>query len=260
MSPLPAPPWDHLPAWQEAPWILRGRVVTAWFEVPWPLLETLLNPALLPERAARKRVRFRFYDLTFEALEPAPGRPLAPPKGPFREASFGVPSRYAGMDGECSALLWTDSPVYLTWAREVFGWPVWMGDIALDGSAWSAPNPQGAEGDARLRDNWGTVTLTDIRIGAPDTATLHPKAPPRGNWFVARRVVMQGEKDMREILLVHPTVRSSGRHYAAQGTLRFAFDAPHPLAGLTEVEAEVALDNDIELLIGNDVEVLQREM
>ena len=140
-------PWPSPhPAWQDPPWLLAGRVVTAWFLAPWGVAEAVMSPDLLPERAEQIRVRLRFYELTFIALGNNPGQSLAPKEGRFREAVVGFPARFKERNGELSLFMWTDSDTYLMWAREAFGWPLLKGAIALTGDIWTSENLEGATG------------------------------------------------------------------------------------------------------------------
>jgi hypothetical protein len=233
--------------------VLRGRVATAWFQAPWAVLAQAMSPDLLPEPASFVRTRLRFYRLTFEALGPAHGQQLAPKEGTFLEGAVGFPARARGIEGESSLFLWTDSDTYLMWAREAFGWPVALADIELDGGLWTTVDLDGETGQARLTDRCGSAALLDVRVvGQADAGT------PSGSWLTPRRALhragLGGES--RELLVVRPVVRKSGDRYRASGRVRFDFEDPHPLSMIGELEADVEVADGIELVVGEDVEVL----
>jgi hypothetical protein len=246
-------PWPSAqPAWQDPPWRLTGRVLTAWFEVPFAVLEGAMSPDLLPQRTPTARIRLRFYDLAFEALGANDGQRLAPREGRFREAVIGFPARFGGLAGESSLFMWTDSDTYLMWAREGFGWPALRGEIELEGGFWSAAELEGSTATARLREPWGAASLLDVEVGARAEV-----GTPSGVWLTPRRTLRHdGSGDDRQLLAVRPVVREAGTRYTATGRVDFDFREPHPLAALRAAEAEVEAADGFELLVGADVEVL----
>src|SRR6266508_1124642 len=158
-------PWPSpQPSWQDPPWLMTGRVLTAWFEAPWAVLAASMSPELRPEQAAQVRIRLRFYELRFEALGRNEGQPLSPAEGRFREGAIGFPARARDVDGEASLYLWTDSDTYLMWSREAFGWPVARGEIELSGSIWTSSDLVGASGGGRLEDAWGTAAIVGATV------------------------------------------------------------------------------------------------
>jgi len=226
--------------------------VTAWFEAPWAVIERAMSPDLLPEATPFVRTRLRFYDLAFEALGEA-HQPLAPPEGRFREGAVGFPARWGSVDGESSLFLWTDSETYLMWAREGFGWPVLLAEVELEGELWGGVISEGASGEARLRDDWGSAALVDVRV-----LGRAPSGAPGGAWLTPRRVLHRGGLDgeTREVLVVRPVVRAAGERHLARGRVRFDFPEPHPLGLLGELEAEVEVADGFALVVGADVEVV----
>jgi hypothetical protein len=247
-------PWPSVqPAWYDPPWALRGRAATAWFDAPWAVVELAMSPDLLPGPAPSVRTRLRFYDLAFEALGPARGQPLAPREGRFLEGAVGFPARGGGAEGESSLFLWTESDTYLMWAREAFGWPVGLAEIALGGSLWTGAALEGASGNAHLRDRWGSAALLDVRVTA-----RAQEGTPSGSWLTPRRVLHRAGLDgeTRELLVVRPVVREPGERYTATGRVRFDFREPHPLHLLGELEAQVEVADGFEIVVGADVEVL----
>ena len=251
-----AEPWPGAQVvWSDPPWRLRGRVLTAWIDAPWVLLEALLAPPLWPALATTARVRLRFYDLQFESLGPARGTPPSPRTGIFKEVSVVVPASCAGRNGEFSSLLWTDSHVYMAWAREAFGWSIVPGNIELSGGLWTEPDPSGCMGQARLNEPYGTLTFCDLRAAELREAEAPPAAKP--NWFIPRRLVRAGfEGEAREMMVLHPVVESMGMHATVQGRVHCAFEQAHPLGLLSELDAQLELHDAVSLVIGADAAIL----
>jgi hypothetical protein len=232
--------------------MMTGRVLTAWFDAPWGVLEAAMSPELRPKHAPAVRIRLRFYELRFQALGRNEGQPLAPVEGRFRECAVGFPARFRDIDGEASLFLWTDSDTYLMWAREAFGWPVARGRIALSGSIWNSAELAGASGGAKLEDEWGSAEIAG--------ATVRDRAgerSPSALWFTPRRVLRRAglDNDLRELLVVRPTVRATGARYGGVASVLFDFDESHALAGLDEAQAEIELVDGFELVVGDDVDV-----
>jgi hypothetical protein len=232
---------------------MRGRAVTAWFQAPWKVVAGAMSPDLLPEAAPLVRARLRYYDLGFEAVGGASGHCVSPRSGRFQEGVVAFTARGAGLDGEVSVFLWTDSETYMLWGREVFGWPVRLAELDLSGPLWTSSTLDGAVGECRLADQWGTAALRDVRVTGPA-----PTGTPSGRWLTPRRVIhgagRQGET--RELLVVRPVVNKPGVRYAATGKVSFSFAAPHPLHLLNEMDAEVEVADGFELLIGADTDVV----
>jgi len=246
-------PWPSpQPSWQDPPWMMTGRVLTAWFDAPWEVLDASMSPDLWPKQAPSVRIRLRFYELRFRALARNEGQPLAPVDGRFRECAVGFPARFLDMDGEASLFLWTDSDTYLMWAREAFGWPVARGGIELSGSIWTSPELAGTSGGGKLEDAWGSAEIAGAAV-----RERAGQGSPSALWFTPRRVLRRAglDDDVRELLVVRPTVRAVGARYVGVASVIFDFDESHPLGGLGEAEAEIELVDGFELVVGDDVEV-----
>lgn len=237
--------------WNDSPWVLAGRVVTAWFEVPWEVVERSLAPDLLPEPAPRKRIRLRFYELRFRA-EGAHPSSLAPAEGTFHEAVVAFPARAGSFDGEISAFMWADDATYSMWAREAFGFPIMPGEIELEGGLWRAPAIDGQSGSARVRSPHGTAALLDIRVGEPLGT-----GSPASRWLVPRRVLHRGGAggETREVLALRPAVRRAGELYGGAARIELDFAAGHPLHGVEGADPELHIVDGFELVVGEDVEL-----
>ena len=180
------------------------------------------------------------------------GQPLAPVEGRFRECAVGFPARFLDMDGEASLFLWTDSDTYLMWAREAFGWPVARGEIELSGSIWTSPELAGTSGGGKLADAGGSAAIARAEV-----KERAGPGSPAALWFTPRRVLRRAglDDDLRELLVVRPTVQAAGAHYVGAANVVFDFDESHPLGGLGEAEAELELVDGFELVVGDNVEI-----
>jgi len=245
-------PWPSAqPSWPDPPWLLQGRSVTAWWDAPWDLLERAISPSLHPPRAAKVRIRLRFYELTAEPLAQPQSEQLYLPVGTFHEAAVGLPTRSGEVSGETSAFLWADSTTYTMWAREAFGFPVIPGRIQLSGQLWTEQNSfERVTGGGSVEDEWGSASL-DATIAGQVTEP----GVSAGNWMSPRRLLHRAglEPDTHEILLVRPTIRRPGNRYEGSGRVSFRFEPPHPLAGLAGAAADIDLVTGFELIVGDNV-------
>jgi hypothetical protein len=238
-------------AWHDPPWLLSGRSVTAWYSVPWEIVEKAVCRELLPPPAPTVRARLRFYDLNFMALSGVSGGASAPASGHFREATIGFTARGSNIDGDVSQFMWTDSDTYMAWGREAFGWPLRRGAFELRGSLWDQTDLVDAAGSCRLLDPAGVLTLIIHQVGEKLVAE-----PPHTVWFVPRRLLqlagIDGEK--REILVVRPIFRRPPARYRASGRAAIDFDGPHVLNGIYIDSPEFEITDGIELEVGSQVE------
>lgn len=240
-------PTPHV-AWQDPPWLLSGRSVTAWFAVSSDVARRVVPSELLPEGAPTVQARLRFYELDFRAVSPS--SPIAPTSGHFMEATIGFAAEAAGIRGDISQFMWTDSDAYMAWGREAFGWPLSRGTFELGGELWSGANPLGTSGSCRLLDRFGSSTLVVNRVRDRIAADL-----PEVKWFIARRTLHWTTRatSVPELLLVRPRFEEPPARYAADGRASIDFNPPHPLHGIEILEAEVEVLDRIRLLVGGDV-------
>jgi hypothetical protein len=235
---------------------MRGRAVTAWFEVPWDAAATAMSPDLMPPQQPTIRARLRFYDMGFAAVA-TPAAPLAPTEGRFREGVVAFAASGGGLEGEVSLFLWTDSPTYLMCGREAFGWPLGLADVNLSGDFWSQKLAIGSGGAAELADQWGTACLADIVVTGEATS-----GTPGGHWLTPYRALRaagcQGE--IRELLIVRPEIRSPGTTWHGTGRPNFDLAPAHPLEFLNDIEGTTAVEiaDNFELLVGADVLIANR--
>jgi hypothetical protein len=161
-----------LPGWPDAPWRMRGTTVTAWFGPPEPLAGSLLGP--LHDASPGRAARVRFYDVEFA------GAQRAAAAGRFREAVVAFPARSGALIGEVSAFMWTDSQTYLTWGREIFGWPLRSASFELSGAAWHSGI---GAGSGRATFEGGQITI-EFR-GHAHSPGVTP-VPGAGTWITPR--------------------------------------------------------------------------
>jgi hypothetical protein len=253
-------PWpSSQPTWPRPPWSLRGRVLTAWCQLPADVIANAMSRDLLADDGPTMATRVRFYDLEYKTVSAHPVDPvLAPPSGRFRECSVAVPARHGDDAGELSLLLWSDSEIYQMWGREIFGWPIRLATVELSGELWTADDPAGAHGDAAMRDAYGTITMRHASVGAA-SETPHPPLASTGVWLIPRLVAHRGglDEDSHELLLLRPEARAAGRLYSAQAELQIDFAAGHPLAALSgnPVPATFEVTDQFDIVVGSDVEV-----
>lgn len=245
-DPWPAPDV----AWGDPPWLMSGVSATAWFTTAPDAVAALVSPTFEPLQAGGGvPTRLRFYQNDFE---PRDGDPAfrSQMAGQFREAVIAFKGRIAGVDGEYSAYMWTDSDRYLMWGRENFGWPLLRADTSLVGGLWQA-EATGESSRCRIMAADFTATLEISSDG-----TEEPVTGPGPNWLTPRRLLFPGadEPERRDLLVVRPEVIRSGRFTRREGQLRIDAPAgswPASLAPLGAVEVH-ALE-DFEICVGHDV-------
>jgi hypothetical protein len=244
-------PWPSpQSAWNDPPWILEGRVATAWFSVERSRLAGFLSPDIMPRGDGESvRARIRFYDVRFRDDR---GRPN-PSGGRFREAVVAFASSAEAVDGEVSLFMWTDDDTYMLWGREVFGWPLEQAAMTFEGPLWSdgAMGEFGGAGSARCAE--GELGLR-IEQAWPAPALAGQAAV----WITPRRVLWRArsEGDTREVLLVRPEILDCGRRYEARGEAWLNFRDGHPLAGLPVAAPTFEVVDGISLRVGSDVDVI----
>lgn len=244
-------PWPSpAQAWSDPPWILEGRVATAWFTIERARVATFLSGDLMPAGDdSRIRARVRFYDLGFRD-ERGPNEF----SGRFREAVVAFVSSVGAVNGEVSLFMWTDSDTYMLWGREIFGWPLERARMDFDGPLWSGGALGGsASGRSIAHCNGGELGLQI------DATTAAPVATGGGAiWITPRRVLRRAgiEGDVREVLLVRPEVIEPGRRYSAQGGAWLSFAAGHPLAGVEVSDPTIDVVDGIRLRVGGNVDVV----
>jgi hypothetical protein len=244
-------PWPSpQSAWSDPPWILEGRVATAWFTIARDRLATFLSADLLPRGGTGAvRARVRFYDVRFHA-DGQPGSSA----GRFREAVVAFASSVGSVDGEVSLFMWTDDDTYMLWGREIFGWPLERAAMDLQGPLWS----EGALGDAISGVSTARCSHGELGLRI-DEGRLAPASPSAAAiWITPRRVLRRAglDGDTREVLLVRPQMLDAGRRYEASGSAWLSFSAGHPLAGIEVAAPTFEVVDGIRIRVGADVDVV----
>jgi hypothetical protein len=245
-------PWPSpLSAWSDPPWILSGRVATAWFMIERARLAQFLSPDLMPRGdAGEVPARVRFYDVRFHD-EHEPRRSV----GRFREAVVAFASSAGSTDGEVSLFMWTDDDTYMLWGREIFGWPLERATVILSGKLWrDEPLPaSGSAGSSTARCATGELGLRIDEVSPAAAAS-----GPTPIWITPRRVLRRAglDGDTREVLLVRPEIVDRGRRYEARGSAWITFLPGHPLAGLDVATPTFEVVDGICIRVGGDVDVI----
>ena len=151
------------------PWIMTGRVVTAWFDLPFSVAERVLSPSLHGRELRERRgagvpSRVRFYDVTYRC--PTGGEQGDRQAG-FAEAVVALHATAEGIDGEVSLFMWTDDDRYRAWGREVFGFPLLRGVLRARGRTLDRDVATGRRGSARHVSTAGVLRLSRTEIGQP---------------------------------------------------------------------------------------------
>ncbi len=243
-------------AFADSPWTMIGRVLTAWFDLPFDVAARVLSPSLhgseLRTRAGQGvPARLRFYDVAYRCPVGDAAGPLR--VGHFREAVVALGASVGEINGEASLFMWTDSDPYRAWGREVFGFPLLPGAFDLSGDLWSGRVRAGSTGAAAARVATGVLSLTGVRV----TQAIDPPRS-RGPWLTPRLVHRRGGLSPadRELLVVRPAVTEVGRWFGASADIAIRMDPGHPLGSLLISAATADVVDGIELLVPDEVTVL----
>jgi hypothetical protein len=236
-----------LPGWPDAPWRMRGTTVTAWFDSPEPLAESLLGP--LHDASPDRVARVRFYDVDFAEAQ----HPVSTARyGHFREAVVAFPARSGELIGEVSAFMWTDSETYLTWGREIFGWPLRSASFDLAGEAWRSGS---GEGSGRATFEGGRMTIEFIN--SVPSRNVKP-VPGAGTW-ITPRVIIPSALPIRsqiEINAVEPRIIIPGFRHQVKANLQLSFPVNHPLHKLAPTITYAELHSGFEIIVGETIHTL----
>jgi acetoacetate decarboxylase len=160
---------------------MRGRTLALWYRLADPDEARRHVPDIV-EMEADPILRARFWDMEHDAVPSGDkgGRHWKR----FREAVVAFPVRYGAVIGDFPTYMYADDWTYTAFGREVMGWPVRDGVIAVD------PEPAGGPGAGiriagRLERGGRTImsaeaTLTGERVEVDDAE------PPR---WLAEKVI-----------------------------------------------------------------------
>jgi hypothetical protein len=235
-----------LPSWPDAPWRMRGATVTAWFAPPEPLGEALLGP--LYDATPGRLARIRFYDVEFTGARAVSTAGY----GRFREAVVAFPARSGDVIGEVSAFMWTDSETYLTWGREIFGWPLRRAGFDLAGEAWRSGR---GEGSGRVTFESGGIA---IEFSESVPSRVVSSVPGAGTW-ITPRVIIPSTPPIRpqvEINAVEPRIIASGSRRHVKADLQLSFPVRHPLRDLAPTIKFAELHSGLEIIVGETIRTL----
>jgi hypothetical protein len=246
---LPLRRW--MTGWPDPPWIMSGTTVTVWFEPPEFLLSALLGDTFADHDNPGRLARVRFYDVVFSG-HGTERRDDSNLDGSFREAVVAVPARAHDVTGEISTYMWTDSQAYLTWGREVFGWPLQAGAFELDGPLWSGA---GVTGSALARSPNGTIAVS---ISAAASPAPSPAEAGPVTWLTPRRLLYPAGpyRETVQITAIVPQVITAGSRLAVDATAKLSFGAGHILSSVAVQPVRSEIHRDFELLVGSTAEVI----
>jgi hypothetical protein len=156
------------------------------------------------------------------------------------------------IQGEVSTHMWTDDDTYLQWGREVFGWPLQRGEIALSGPLWT---DGGNRGTAQVVSVAGTAS---IEVSGADPGRTTSQAVSGGPWLTPRRVLPTGAlgRGALEMTAVEPSVVTAGTRESVHATAVLSFADGHPLHGVEIVPLRSEIHRGFELLVGSSVSVV----
>lgn len=224
-------PFPHS-GWPDPPWTMAGSVLTAWFDANATDVKRLAHPDFHPYEE-RVRCRLRFYSLQVSGED----RHFS-----FREVVVAYRLNYRGVVGELSALMWTDSLTYLTWGREVFGWPLALDEITLDGGLWIGDHTGMAA--CALQDD---VSLRNVEIEGLTAPAATSTAP---TWIVPRRLVQLGNSEERRVHALRPNVLDQGRRFQCRGVLDVGRYFTNPS------DIDIDFIDGVRLKVGTDAELI----
>jgi hypothetical protein len=228
------------------PWTMRGRQVTAWFSIGDDVIERHVHPDLRPSPATAHRSRARFYLLEADGER-------------FHEVVISMPIRAAGIDGEASALLWSDSERYAAWARDGFGWAALPATFGFSGTLWAARTPLDGTGVATMRSAGRHVALEVIEpVSAGEGSEAWMTRLP---WLAPRRVLHRAGLDgeTREVLEIIPEMRRAGDRLAGRGRLTIDFGPDDPLTTPEAIACDLEIVDGFEITVGADVRIVLSE-
>lgn len=231
-----------LAPWPARPWTMRGRTLTLWFPPPQTLLDAVLPPSWQVKDPGRL-ARIRFYDVAYV------GAGSSVPSGRFREAVVALPVRVGSATGETSVFMWTDSYQYLTWGRELFGWPLRIARVGTEDLFDSSGGQGFVEApEGRVHVEW-QPSHDPPQVGSRGVTPwitprlLHPSDPAK--------------RPRIEVTAVIPEIVVRGTCQPVYAAARLNLGRAHPLHGLEFVATQSHIHEDFELQVGHHVEVLR---
>lgn len=191
-------------------------------------------------------VRARFWDLQHDGL--------AGPAGsddiwrPFREAVVAFPVSYGTVKGDYTTYMYSDDFAYISFGREVMGWPVRDGVIEMD------PEPPGGPGagvciGARLDRDGRTIMTARLELSGEQMAVEDTVLP---RWLTTKIITdVTGPRAQIAQLVATGPERLQRRIWKASASLAFAEGASDELYLLQPREiVDAQYWSDVELTAG----------
>jgi hypothetical protein len=249
LDPWPAP--DEM--WAEPPWLMSGTSITAWYESDPIAVAKNVSPSFVPmvgEKGVRTRIRF--YDVDFQ---PTTGDDAYRIKmsGKFREAVIAFKGSISGIEGEYSAFMWTNHDGYMSWGREIFGWPLMRGSIELAGSHW---------GEFPSERSISQIQGDGFHLQIIGNSSLGQEIPIRASslWLTPRKIIFPAgeEAERRDLLIVRPKIIQAGQLFHHEGEFNFIAAEGSPIAGLGPIgDYVIHRHHGFTILVGHDVEIIR---
>lgn len=247
--PWPAP--QHL--WADPPWILSGTSVTAWFEVSPKVVAGLVSPAFQSISGNKGVItRLRFYNINFEPRDGSADYKVQM-SGTFKEAVIAFKGSFAGINGEFSAFMWTDDDTYISWGREIFGWPLIKNEITLFGRTWSSSTTDNTLCRVKSKD-------FDLSLSMDDASGVEQPIGDGPNWLTPRRVIFPAgiEPDRHDLNIVLPTILEAGKFSVHNGEVNFKVQENSIIAGLNPLTIPVIHSHaNFKICVGDNVQTVQ---
>lgn len=184
------------------PWRMRGRALAVWYK-PADLEAVLghLPPAMsLPPDPV---LRLTFWDLEHDLGRPDLVDELDTWIG-FQEMSIAIPVRYQGIEGDNTVHMFANNAEYMSFGREIMGWPVRSGDITFEEvSNSTSTGSSGREFRGELA-NFGH-RVVDMRARIIGPASGAAANAPMPTWITEKALPSPGPGGTR----IHEIVVSS---------------------------------------------------
>jgi acetoacetate decarboxylase len=196
---------------------MRGRTLALWYRLADPDEARRHLPALL-EVEEDPIVRARFWDMEHDAVPMDAGG--SRPWRRFREAVVAFPVRYGDIAGDLPTYMYADDFTYALFGREVMGWPVRDGTIAIDPEPEAGPRA-GVRLSGRLERDDRIVMRAEMTLTGEELE-VDDSTPPR---WLAVKVIPDVEGPtaaLSQLVATGPEEIHERRVWAAEGRLTLA--------------------------------------
>jgi acetoacetate decarboxylase len=205
-------------AYGPAPWHLSGRVFTIWYrlEDPDEARRQIAPPLEVPPNPL---CRARFYELVMDAGQGDHLVSTNPEQTLFYEAVIAIECSYKQLHGDYSVHMYSDNATYISWAREVVGWPLKMGHIVIT-KPWKPYQLESGVTVTGVLDRFGTQLMkASVTLTEPMPEQDRPRSVP--NWFTYKFIpsIEGPELDVSQLVVAGPSRMDTGLVWKATGTL-----------------------------------------